>query len=102
MLTHVVPAVAYDEAVAFCNARLEEQGMEPITELPPGIPRDPKSCPCAVACGAFVELTFWKRKDETTPNEVGLPKMFITRFDKYALYVKNYNGKTPVLPIRGK
>ncbi len=46
-----IPAAAYDEALAFCNARRAEFGRKPIKAMPPGLSADSGSCPCSRAAG---------------------------------------------------
>ena len=55
-----VPAAYYDEALAFCNARRAEKGLEPIAELPAGYAGMADSCPCASAApGLHVWHSTW-------------------------------------------
>jgi hypothetical protein len=88
--TLAVPAPLYDEALAFCNARLAEDGKPPITELPPGEPRNGNSCPCGVACGVHVGRHNHARR--TVPSIFGeawdwifgAPTAFTVFFDENA------------------
>lgn len=103
-----VPAAYYDEALAFCNARRKENGKRPIKKLPPGVPGDVRSCPCAKACvGISVgELTWWNRisadadgsdLDEISPDAFdGAPGDFVFYFDMHGAPLGLL-----VLPVRG-
>lgn len=93
-----VPAPLYDEALAFCNARLRERGEPEIAALPPGEPWDVTSCPCAVGSKTCVDTLSWWRDDgergdyETHGHRL---KPFIEFFDTNA--PRNVG---PVLPVR--
>jgi hypothetical protein len=78
-----VPADIYDEALAFCNARLAEDGKPPIDALPAGKPGSPTSCPCGAATGAVV----WFCGDWWWPGGLtqrGGPSRFTNFFDANA------------------
>lgn len=79
-----MPADIYDEALAFCNRRLAEEGKPPITELPAGMPADASSCPCATAVpGVRVYCVNWHR---STSNclQGDAPLRFVRFFDEHA------------------
>ena len=86
-----VPAELYDEALDFVNARRAEKGLEPRTELPPGLSSEFESCPCAADCGAPIWVSHygWKWKttrglgarNQATPE---VPDRFTKFFDAHA------------------
>ncbi len=103
--TLAVPAPLYDEALAFCNARLAERGKPPIETLPAGVPRNAYECPCGKACGGkeiAVRLYDWERRhfhrggefDYAETIRDGHPTGFVTYFDSHII------GERPVLPVR--
>lgn len=100
--TFLVPAHHYDEALAFCNDRLAEQGKPPIIALPAGHPTDPTSCPCSVACGVEVGAITWRYGTDhlcsiihdPAAHSKGHPTNFVRYFDTHA-------PRTLCLPIRG-
>lgn len=82
--TLAVPAPLYDEALAFCNARLAEQGKPAIETLPAGEPGMTRSCPCAHASGVRVGMTKWGRDDAPCLLSDGHPTGFVEFFDNRA------------------
>jgi len=76
-----VPADIYDEALAFCNERLREQGKPEITELPAGWSGQPRSCPCGRACNVWVGLTSWSPNEYRWEKSEGHPTRFVDYFD---------------------
>lgn len=105
-----VPAVLYDEALAFCNARNAEDGRPAITELPPGKPGDASSCPCSRACQRiWVYNHDWFRLEEgqttitdwTKARREGAPVKFVRYFDDHEPRGSDgYSLNQEVLPIR--
>lgn len=97
----IVPAPYYDEALNFCNERLKERGKKTISELPPGEPREPRSCPCSKACGVAVGTNGkWGEIDsDDMVSYTGIdgPQHFVHYFDFHS----NSKIMGVVLPIRG-
>lgn len=105
--TLAVPAPLYDEALAFCNARLAEQGKPAIDALPAGKRRNAFECPCGTACGEdrriAVRAFEWERRTYHATGELwlveeireGHPGGFVSYFDTHV-----EDDDTRVLPIR--
>ena len=96
----VVPAKAYDQALAFVNSRRKESGLEPIKGLPAGFPLVPNSCPCARACGRSISVfkNYWRDYSACysgAGRDHDAPLDFVAFFDKYA------PEHTLTLPVRG-
>lgn len=51
------------QTLAWCNQMRQKFDMEPLTELPKGMRKNPKSCPCGAATGLWVGATFWRYPD---------------------------------------
>jgi hypothetical protein len=103
-----VPAALYDEALAFCNARLAEQGKPAIETLPAGMPVDGKECPCGKACQGTVHVAreSWCRVDSETRKALtgdikdGHPSRFVAYFDDNRNTVEGRVAYEPILPVR--
>lgn len=75
MNTIPCPADIYDEALAACNAKRAERGMDALESLPAGFPGDPMSCPCGAATGLRVGSSVWWT-GENQPHGMRFPAWF--------------------------
>jgi hypothetical protein len=92
----IVPAAAYDEALAFCRERQTEAGLPLWDALPAGMRYDAEQCPCAQAVpGLRVFLTTW-RIGTGLHRFAGSPRSFVEYFDVHTL------PDTLTLPVRGE
>lgn len=85
--TLAVPAALYDEALAFCNARLAEDGKPAVESLPPGFCRRIDSCPCASAApNVYVAGggEWWRVPSVVAGIQTGGPLGFTRYFDSHA------------------
>lgn len=106
MKTVNISAAAYDEALAFCNARLAERGKPAITELPAGKAYNPTSCPCANTCDGQIKVYVeqWWNVDSADDKKSGAPGSFVTEFDNACAEIIEcslwYPANEDVLPVR--
>ncbi len=103
VLTCDIPAPAYDEALAFCNARRKDAGKRPARRMPPGVPGVARKCPCAALVGGLVIYgdTWHPVGDERT--RYGGPEAFVEAFDPAGANALKASGSARrrlVLPIR--
>jgi hypothetical protein len=95
-----ITSAYYDAAVKFCNEHLKP-GQQPITELPPGRPRDPDLCPCGQVTGLRIGRWVYNRHlgDEDykdLPDDVG---HFVQEYDWEAGQLDDNDGKDLFLPV---
>ena len=70
----------------WCNIRREEQGKEPLEEMPKGSRQNPLDCPCGVASGVAVGSSIWVTAEEyaRSGGDVGSLSSFSAAYRKFA------------------